>query len=136
MVIGATLTGSMNKKAVLRNMVEGWRGKAMTDEEAEAFDISKLLGQTAMISVVSAERDGKTRSNIQSVSRLPKGMPSPAIEGEPVIYFNTNSAADKASFEKLPKWIQEKIGQQLKQEPVATQSRPADTFKDDEEIPF
>jgi len=139
MVIGATLTASMNGKAVLRKLLEGWRGKALTDDEAAKFDVSTLLGKPALISVVSKDTDGKTRANIQSVSRLPKGMPTPALEGEAVIFFNSDSKADDAAFEKLPNWLKEKIRGQIAPDPVtvpASKKGVGASFDDDAEIPF
>lgn len=137
MVIGATLTGSMHEKAQLRKLLEGWRGLKLDDEAAGSFDFSKLIGKTCMISVVESESGGKTYSNVQSVSRLPKGLPPPALEGEPLVYRNTRSAEDDEVFKKLPDWIKKKIEGQL--EPEKETARDEHAFGGDmpnDDIPF
>ena len=137
MVVGATLTASMNEKAQLRVLLEGWRGKKFSDEEAEAFDVAKLIGQPCMVSVVEKESGGKTYSNVASVSKLPKGLPAPALEGDALVYWNRNDAADQQVFRKLPEWLQKKIDAQI--EPQRDPPRDEHAFAGDEfgdQVPF
>ena len=136
MVVGATLTASMNEKAQLRKLLEGWRGEKFTDEAAEAFDVAKLIGKPCMVSVVESESGGKTYSNVASVSKLPKGLPAPALEGEALVYWNRDDAADQAVFRKLPDWLQKKIASQL--EPQREPARDEHAFVDDDlaNVPF
>lgn len=136
MVVGATLTASMNEKAQLRVLLEGWRGKKFSDEEAEAFDVAKLIGQPCMVSVVEKESGGKTYSNVASVSKLPKGLPAPALEGDALVYWNRNDAADQQVFRKLPEWLQKKIDAQI--EPQREPARDEHAFVDDDlaNVPF
>lgn len=139
MVIGATLTASMNEKAQLRKLLEGWRGEKFTDEAAEAFDVSKLIGKACMISVIESESGGKTYTNVQSVSKLPKGLPPPQLEGEPLVYWNTRSTEDGFVFRKLPQWLQQKIEGQIESQPSAVQAEHPTTGSDDfpgDDIPF
>jgi hypothetical protein len=89
----------------LRKQLEGWRGKAFSDDEAAQFDISKLLGKSCMLSVVETEKGGKTYSNIASIGKLPKGIPEPIAEN-PLLYFAPD---DESQFEELPSWLREKI---------------------------
>ena len=134
LTIGSFYTASMNEKATLRKHLEGWRGKSFTDDEAAAFDVSKLLGQAAMLSVVEKESGGKTYSNIAGMSRLPRGFAAPAAEN-PLLYFDSDSG--KAEYEALPKWLREKIDGQLRPaKPAANESHAsADSFNDSD-IPF
>lgn len=137
MVIGATLTYSMHEKAQLRKMLEGWRGEKFSDEAAATFDLSKLIGKPCMVSVVESESGGKTYSNVASVSKLPKGLPPPALEGEALVYFNANDAEDQAVFRKLPEWLQKKIDGQI--EPQRDPPRDEHAFAGDEfgdQVPF
>ncbi len=138
MVVGSSFTASMNEKAELRKILKGWRGKDFTDEEAEAFDVAKLVGQTCMISVVEKVSGGKTYCNVASVSKLPKTTPAPKLEGEPLVYWNTRSTEDGFVFRKLPQWLQKKIEEQIEPQ-RETASAPAapsgDPFPDDD-IPF
>ena len=135
LTIGSFYTASMNEKATLRKHLEGWRGKAFTDDEAASFDVGKLLGQACMLSVIESESGGKTYSNISGIGKLPKGMEAPKAEN-PLLYFDGDST--QAEYDALPKWMREKIDNQLRQsKPAANESHAAsgDTFNDDD-IPF
>jgi hypothetical protein len=135
MVIGATLTASMHEKSQLRKLLQGWRGKAFSDAEAEQFDVSKLLGQACFLSVVESTYNGKTYTNVQSVSRLPRGTTVPSIEGEGLLYWNVNDSADQEAFRKIPEWLQKKITAQLSPQAAAAPNDAASDFSDDD-IPF
>jgi hypothetical protein len=112
LTIGKFYTASMNEKATLRKHLEGWRGKAFTDEEAGKFDVAKLLGVACMLSVVEEERDGKTYSNISGIGKLPKGFPPPVAEND-LLYFDDTSSQEE--YEALPPWLREKIDKQIRQ---------------------
>lgn len=130
LTIGSFYTASMNEKATLRKHLEGWRGKAFTDDEAAAFDVAKLLGQAAMLNVIEKESGGKTYSNIAGLSKLPRGMEAPKAEND-LLYYDADSS--QAEFDALPKWLQEKIGGQIQpNRPAANESHAGE----DSDIPF
>jgi hypothetical protein len=108
-VIGQAFTASMHKKARVRLMLEQWRGKTFTDEEAAAFDVSSILGKPCMLGVTEKESGGKIYSNITSVGLPPRGVPVPAHEGNLIYYADDN----KGTYSSLPNWLKEKIGKQL-----------------------
>jgi len=106
--ISKEYTLSMNEKANLRKMLESWRGKQFSDEEAVSFDITKLLGKECMISVIhKTSKQGRTYADIATVSPVPKGMEAPAQINASVILSFDNF--DKEVFEKLPNFIKDKI---------------------------
>lgn len=105
--IGNDYTLSMNEKANLRKMLEGWRGKGFSEAEAEAFDITKLLGKECMISIIHNTKGDKTYANISSVSALPKGMICPP-QINPTFEFSFENF-DKNKFDSLPDWLKDKI---------------------------
>ncbi len=111
LTIGSFYTASMNEKATLRKQLEGWRGKAFSDDEAAAFDVSKLLGQAAMLNVIEKDVNGKVYSNIAGLSKLPRGMTAPEAEN-PLLYFDAESSS--ADLDALPKWLREKIEGQIR----------------------
>jgi hypothetical protein len=74
MTISKSYTVSLHEKASLRKDLASWRGKDFTDEEAKAFDVSVLVGAWCMIGVTTSENNGKTYSNISTLSRLPAAM--------------------------------------------------------------
>jgi hypothetical protein len=135
LTIGSFFTASMHEKATLRKRLEGWRGKSFTDDEAAAFDVSKVLGKACMLTVIENEVGGKTYSNISGIGPMPKGIPEPKAENPP-LYFGEDAPG---SFDKLPKWLQEKIEAQLtpaKPNRSESHAHAADDFQQDSEIPF
>jgi hypothetical protein len=62
-------TLSLNEKAILRQDLDSWRGKAFTDEELElGFDVEKLLHVPCqLLLVVSKNKAGKEFMAVQSV---------------------------------------------------------------------
>ena len=98
-VVSRKFTLSLHEKSALRPVLESWRGKAFTKEEEDYFDIEKLVGVPCLINIVYNISDGKTYSNIGSVSPLMKGM-------VPIV-------AETDWSEKLPKWIQDLIDSQI-----------------------
>ncbi len=76
-ILSKEFTLSMHEKATLRKMLESWRGKAFTDEEAKSFDITKLLGKPCMISVVhKAKDDGKVYAELSSIAGMQRDLPA------------------------------------------------------------
>lgn len=141
MTIGATFTASMNRKATLRLMLEGWRGRQFTDAEAESFDIAKLIGKACMLSVIErTTQDGRVRSVVSGTAKLPKGMEAPPLEGtDGVLYLNIGDAEDQRAREQMPAWLREKIDSQLRETPASQANDAHDAqvadFHDDA-IPF
>lgn len=114
MAITKTFTASMNKKANLRKFLEGWRGQAFTDAEAGNFDIRKLLGQPALLTVQKyTKQDGDKGTAIGSAARLMKGMAAPKAENELLYYMPPD---DEGQFNKLPGWVQDAINGQVREE--------------------
>ena len=135
-VIGKTYTVSLGEKANLRKDLQAWRGKPFTPDELKGFDISKLLGVPATITVTHSEKDGRTYANIASVGGLIKGMPKPTSEGDLILYDSDNMG----SFEKLSKRLQERIKAQII-ETGKTEAGDPDAWRSggddlDDDIPF
>ena len=110
MVIGKTYTASMNEKANLRKDLVSWRGKDFTDEQAEAFDVSSVLGVACMGVVVHNKVGDKEYANITSISGLPKGFARPKAENPPILF--NNDGSDKPGI--LPEWLQKKVDAQIR----------------------
>lgn len=105
--ISRRFTASLSDKAALRRFINQWRGKALNDDEVKAFDTSKLLGVYGFVNLTESTRDGKTYTNIASISPLPKGMPKP--EGVNALQLFDLSAPDWSVFEALGERLQEQI---------------------------
>lgn len=108
-VIGKTYTLSLGDKANLRKDLQAWRGRPFSPDELRGFDIAKLLGAPATITVTHTEKDGRTYANVASLGGIPKGMEKPTAEGEPLLYDSDN----RGSFERLSKRMQERIQAQI-----------------------
>lgn len=113
-VIGKTYTASMNEKANLRKDLESWRGRAFTDEEAESFDVSSVLGKPCVIGVTHSQKDHKTYANITSIGKLMKGVDSKTLIPEltPLLY----SEESTKTYHQLPEWLQKKIDSAIQPE--------------------
>jgi hypothetical protein len=141
--ISKKYTFSSHEKAVLRHDLESWRGARFKDEEIQKFDISKLIGVGCFLSVVQQEKDGRTYSNIASVSKLPKGTQVGRPVNEP-IYFNLYTP-DWRAFDKLSDGLKQVIqkspeyvdAMRLNDEPDEPPPHVDGQYPDlDDEIPF
>lgn len=109
LVIEQEFTVSMGDKANLRKMLESWRGKPYTDEEAERVDITKLLGQPCMINLTHKKaQNGNVYEQIASVVPVPKQMKCPP-QINPNYELNYDEAWDEKKFEALPDFIKDKM---------------------------
>lgn len=73
-------TLSLHEKSKLRPFLEAWRGRKFTDEEAEGFDLERLIGVAGYINVVHRQGSkGGTFANVASIMPLPKAMQAPTI---------------------------------------------------------
>jgi hypothetical protein len=104
MSISQEYTLSLMEKSKLKPALEGWRGKKFTDSEIEEFDITKLVGVPAMISIIHNERG---YAEISSISKLPKGMECPE-QINPSQILDYDNWDDKL-FERLPIFLRDKI---------------------------
>lgn len=130
--VSRRFTASLGDKAALRAFIESWRGRALTQEEITAgFDIGRIVGVYGLLNLVESERDGRTYSNIASISPLPKAMPRP--EGEnPATLFDM-AAPDWAVFDALSDRLKEQISDSPEYK-AARQAAPASMATADDEF--
>lgn len=109
-VVSKTYRLSMHEKATLRKDLESWRGKSYTEAEAKRFDITKLLSQPCILSIIhepSKTDPNKNYVRISSISKLMKGQECPPqINQTRLLSFED---WNEDLFKSLPEWIQEKI---------------------------
>jgi hypothetical protein len=112
MVISKEYTLSMHEKSTLRKELGSWRGKAfLDDDEAVAFDITKLVGAYAMVNIAHKTNTakGKTYANIANLSPLPSALKNAkpaAVHANRI--FNLD-APDLAMFDTFYEYLQETI---------------------------
>jgi cell division septation protein DedD len=99
---------SLSEKSSLRAFVQQWRGKPFTAEElAGGFDLHKLLGAPALLTVAHVERAGRQYANIVGVSALPKNYPCPPGVNKPVAFDLDDF--DQSVFDGLSQGLQAQI---------------------------
>lgn len=88
LTISKSYTMSLHEKAALRKDLAAWRGRDFTDEEANGFDVSKLIGAYCMVNVTTSESNGKTYSNVVGLTPLPAALKNakPAAVHENVLF--------------------------------------------------
>lgn len=142
LVIDKEYTLSLADKANLRKDLKSWRGKDFTDAEAEAFDVTKLLGVQCLINIIhiNGKKDPtKVYEAIGSISPLPKGMECPK-QINPTFVFDFENF-DKSKFDSLPKFIREQIATSNEykalhgQEIIDTHPSAVDTYEKSKEEP-
>ncbi len=117
--IGGRYTSSLSPKAILRQLLESWRGRAFTEEELKSFDLFNLLGVSAMISVTHTE-DGKY-ANISAIMGMPPGSAKIVAESE-ILGYDPSDPKSNEVFAKLPEGFQKTI---LKgQQPIVAPTPP------------
>jgi len=133
-VIDKEYTLSLADKANLRKDLQSWRGKAFTDEEAEAFDITKLLGVSCMLNIihVQGKKDPtKTYQAIGSVSPMPKGLLCPPQVNETFVFDFENF--DEMKFNTLPDFLKEQIAKTPEYKEAISQTVEASPFLENNE---
>ena len=68
-------TLSLHEKASLRKDLECWRGRKFTDDEADEFDLEKLLGANCQLQVIhTLGGEGTVYANVQAIVPQNKKM--------------------------------------------------------------
>ena len=118
LTISKTYTLSLHEKAGLRKDLAAWRGRDFTDEEAKAFDVSKLINAYCMLNITTSENNGKTYTNIAGITPLPQALrnakPEPVHK---VVLFDL----DQPDWEVFQNF-HEKLQEQIKKSPEFAQA--------------
>jgi hypothetical protein len=142
MTIAKRYTLSLSDKARLRADLAAWRGRDFTPEELKGFDISKLIGAYCMVNVTHNETNGKTYSNIASLTPLPSALKAskPAGVHAPVMFDldNPDMEAFEGFYEKLQDTIRNSVEWKSRGKPSQSPTQAASTPFDgmDDDIPF
>lgn len=135
--IGSVYTLSLSEKANLRKILENWRGKVFTPEELRGFDITTVAGKACQIMVQHQESGGKTYANITGVMGVSREQKDRAREAKSEVGVTVFSLDDGAGWDKLPKWLQEKIESRVMPQAAKHASANAPAGGDfDDDIPF
>jgi hypothetical protein len=110
-LVSKEFTLSFHEKATLRKMLEG----LIKDFDPNKFDPEKdLIGKACMVNITNEmATSGRLFAKIMAITPLPRGMECPEQVTQSTYFFTgysgMNADFDRAVFETLPKFIQEKI---------------------------
>jgi len=139
--------------ASLRKDLQSWRGREFTKEELKGFQLSNILDQWAMLSIIHTNgNDDRIYANISAVMPVPAnikkaGLPAGhnkttifSIDSPDMALFESFSDGLKAKIEKSPEWQSRTSYAPVKTSHPAPQqtSRPAAAaveFEEDD-VPF
>ncbi len=139
MTISKHYTVSLHEKAGLRKDLSAWRGRDFTEEEAKAFDVSKLIGAYCLVNVTTSENNGKTYSNVAGLTPLPATLknakPNPIHEN---VIFNLDDPDMEifASFHEKLQDIIESAPEWIAKHGIAGTAYGAGKYNEEEETPF
>lgn len=113
-VVGQDYTFSLNKKAKLRGIVEGFLGHMLAD--GEDFDVALMLGQPCVLNVMEGKSgSGKKFSDVAGVGKPMKGQTVPPATRE-VFAFSLTMINSTADVLEIPAWVPPIYGRKIPDE--------------------
>lgn len=143
LVIEKEYTLSLGEKSNLRKDLKSWRGLDFTPQEADDFDITKLLGVPCFVNIIHIPK--KTDQTVMyqaigSISPLPKGFECP-MQINPNFEFSLTEF-DNTKFNSLPEFIRTQIESSKEYKKMfktkeEVKTEPTNTVEESEDdIPF
>lgn len=74
-IVQKRYTLSSHPKSTLRKDLEAWRGKPFTDQEADEFDLEKLIGVNCFANVVHEPKTRGVFAEVRSIMPRPQALP-------------------------------------------------------------
>lgn len=100
---GMGLTNSLGKKANMRKLLEGWRGKPFNEEELKNFDISVLLGRSCQLVI---QANGKGNPKIVAITNVKESHNGLRTLQE---FWVEEGCFDNEFPEWMPEWMEEEL---------------------------
>jgi hypothetical protein len=122
-------TCSLHEKAALRQDLQAWRSRAFTQDELNAFDLSKLLNVPALLTIVHEARGEDTFAAVRAISQIPKSLEIPPAAQASLVDYSISDGIN-AVFTSLPDRIRDTI--KASAEWSAAQNKPVV----DDDVPF
>jgi len=95
---------SMYQNSMLCQFIEDWKGQRFVDQsEADNFDLSTLIGQTAFMNIVHNDK----YVNVQTIGPVPDGMTPPTPKGDLILVDQDD--LETAMVEKLTDKMKERV---------------------------
>lgn len=106
--ISKEYTLSMYETAVLRRDLSSWRGKPFSEDEAKAFDITKLLSVPAMLNVThKISKAGKEYALVSAITPIPKGLVCPPQVNQTFVF--SYEDFEDSKFQALPEYLRKRM---------------------------
>jgi len=141
LVIDKEFTLSLHEKSALRAVLKSWRGKDFTEDEAKAFDITKLLGVQCMINIIhkpSKKDPSKIYEEIAGITSMPKGLVAPE-QINPTFVLSYDEWSE-SKFSTLPDFIKNKMMSSMEYSamvnPAHTEIKDVHEPANDDDLPF
>lgn len=140
---GTFFSVGLHEKSSLRKMLQGWRGKAFTEEELKGFDLRNIIGKPCLITIANVANGDKVQDRITNVGPLMKGMKLEAMT-HPKVEFDIDHW-DAVVYDQLPDFLKKMITKSPEGRArlgiTGRSSEPAasggyDPYDDSEQIPF
>lgn len=144
-------TNTDGSRGLFVPMLELWRGRKFTEEEWDKWEISKLIGAPALITIVhKPSTDGtKIYANLANIVKLPQGLECPPAIIKPILFsvdpkINPQGKSHP-DFALLPEFVQQECMESLEwkdpkrlQSQTVPSSAPAGTQPpaEEEDVPF
>jgi len=136
MSISKNYTLSLHENARLSIDLESWRGAAFTADERRGFDLERILGAWAMVSIATAQgSDGKDYTNIVNINSVPAAIKKAGLpDGFNDAKMFSIDKPDMALFESFGDKLKDKIKSSPEWQSKNGKSDSEDYQNDD--IPF
>jgi hypothetical protein len=108
-VVGKWVTASLNRKSVLRPLLESWRSHPLSTEEIINFSWDPYLSTPCLINVGQREGDEGPKSYVIGISAIPGEMEAP-VRVNPIIVFDLNDP-DQTIFDAISPGLKSIIAQ-------------------------
>lgn len=99
----------LGPKSTLRQALASWRGRDFTEQEMIEFDLRAVVGAPCLLSILHKIRksDGQTTACVDSIMKMPKGMPVLQTTLDRVVFDIDEDPI--SAIDELPEWIQRYI---------------------------
>jgi len=120
-----------SEKSILRADWNSWMQRPKDD-----INMGEFLGKSALITIEhkKSEKTGKVYANVKTIVALPKGMKPLRPQSELEELHLIDGVFDEEVFNKLEKWIKEKVESSPEYKALGVDPAPADEEEEEEEV--
>lgn len=125
LAIGRTYTYSSDPRASLRQDIESWLGRPLTEDDFGELDLAERIGCTAVLGVKrELGRNGREYANLVSVMRPPANVAEQMPLINPPLVFSL-AAFDRDTYDALPEWMRGTIAKSPEYQAIIRAADPS-----------